>query len=107
MLLEVETDERATLVFDENEDDEMDERLVSGTLVDGVADVVCRAKIGRVQRVSLLDDDQERYELEDPEPEDEARCGGQGSSAGLPGTAGAANAGLPCDTQLCLGGVTA
>jgi hypothetical protein len=108
VLLDVEVDERATVVFDENEDDE---RLpVSGTLVEGDVDVACRAKIGFAQRVLLpsLDvEDHERYELEELEPEDEVRCGGQGSSAGLPGMAGAVSAGLPCGTQDCRAGVTA
>ncbi len=99
MLLDVETEERATLVLDDEEDDE--ERLINGTLVEDVVDAACREKIGRVQRVLLLldVDDHERYEPDDPEPGDEAR-GGQGSAAGLPGTAGAVSAGLPCGTQL-------
>lgn len=92
------------------EDDEDDERLVSGTLVEDAADVDWREKIGRVQRLLLrsLDvEDHERYELDELEPEDEVRCGGQGSGAGLPGIAGAVSAGLPCGTQDCRGGVTA
>jgi len=38
VLLDVETDERATLVLEDEEDDD-DERLVSGTLVEDAADV--------------------------------------------------------------------
>ena len=65
MLLDVDTEERATLVLEDEEDDD-DERLVSGTLVEDAADVDWREKIGRVQRVlPLLDvDDHERDELE-------------------------------------------
>lgn len=106
MVLEVE--ERATLVLDENEDDVR--LLVNGTLVEDAADVACLAKIGFVQRELLRSpdvDDQERYEPEELELDDDVRCGGHGSGAGLPGTAGAVRAGLPCGTQVCRGGVTA
>ena len=56
VLLDVETDERATLVLDGEED----ERLVSGTLVEGVVDVDCLAKIGLAHRDSRSVDDHER-----------------------------------------------
>jgi len=38
VLLDVDTEERATLVLEDEEDDD-DERLVSGTLVEDAADV--------------------------------------------------------------------
>lgn len=64
VLLDVETEDRATLVLEDIDED--DERPVNGTLVEDVADVACREKIGLVQRVlPVLDvDDDERYELE-------------------------------------------
>lgn len=61
MLLDAETEERATLAGDVGEGDSED-RLVSGTLVEGVVEVACREKMGRVQRVllrSLEDEDHE------------------------------------------------
>jgi hypothetical protein len=56
VLLELDDPDRETLVLG---DDDV-ERPVSGTLLDGVAEVDCRAKIGFVQRVSRLLVDQER-----------------------------------------------
>ena len=72
----------------------VDDRLVSGTELDGVAEVPVREKIGRGQtllEVLLL----VRVQLDlEPEPDDDhARGGGHGSAPGVPGATVAA--GLP------------
>lgn len=74
------------------------DRLLSGTDVDAVAEVLRREKIGHTLPLPLL---LVRVQLERDEvvPEDHERRGGQGSAPGTPGVTGPAAAGLPCGTQ--------
>ena len=88
----------------------VEDRLVSGTEVEGVADVLVRENIGRchVPLQVLLLVRVQRGPVAVAVDDDHERRGGHGSAAGTPGVAGATvAAGLPCGMQFGGGRVMA